>query len=169
MLWAYLSIPFLKNLYATQWIVMIALVVGITPLAARAAGGSIVQVGIELEEAARVAGASAARAVVGIVVRLILPSFVAAWFITSMLAAGNFDITVLLAAPSSQTVPLVAYGYYLNGSLARTAATLCLFIAMMIAVPVLALLVRAVVRSLPRGSTRFEPSQAAARQIPLEV
>ncbi len=54
-----------SQLYGTQWIVLLALVVGTTPIASRAVGGSIVQIGRELEEAARTAGASALRSTAG--------------------------------------------------------------------------------------------------------
>ncbi len=129
MIWAYLSVPVLKSLYATEWIVLIALVVGSTPIASRAVTGSIAQIGQELDEAARIAGASALRATVGILVRLIVPSFLAAWFLTAIVSAGNLDIPILLASSNNQTVPLVAYNLFDNGSLAQAAAVFCLFIA----------------------------------------
>lgn len=129
MIWAYLSVPVLKSLYATEWIVLIALVVGSTPIASRAVTGSIAQIGQELEEAARTAGASAARAMLGILVRLILPSFLVAWFLTAIVSAGNLDIPILLASANNQTVPLVAYNLFDNGSLSQAAAVFCLFIA----------------------------------------
>jgi iron(III) transport system permease protein len=61
-------------------------------------------------------------------VRLILPSFFAAWFLTAIVSAGNLDIPILLASSNNQTVPLVAYNLFDNGSLAQAAAVFCLFI-----------------------------------------
>lgn len=142
-IWAYLSVPGLKQLYATEWIVLVALIVGSTPIASRAVSGSIAQIGHELDEAARVAGASAARAIVGILVRLILPSFLAAWFLTAIVSAGNLDIPILLASSNNQTVPLVAYNLYSNGSLSQAAAVFCLFIAAVAAGMALGLALRA--------------------------
>lgn len=128
-IWAYLSVPVLKDLYATEWIVLIALVVGATPIASRAMAGSIAQLGRDLEEAARVHGASAPRALVGIVLRLILPSFLAGWLLTAVVAAGNLDIPILLASPGNETVPLVAQNLFGDGSLAQAAAVFCLFVS----------------------------------------
>ena len=129
MIWAFLSVPGLKSLYATEWIVLIALVVGSTPIAGRAVSGSIAQIGRELDEAARTSGASALRATVGILVRLILPSFLVGWVLTAIVSAGNLDIPILLASSNNETVPLVAYNLFDNGSLSQAAAVFVLFIA----------------------------------------
>jgi iron(III) transport system permease protein len=162
MIWAYLSVPVLKSLYATEWIVLIALVVGSTPIASRAVTGAIAQIGQELDEAARTAGASAARATVGILVRLILPSFMAAWFLTAIVSAGNLDIPILLASSTNQTVPLVAYNLFNNGSLAQAAAVFCVFIGAVAVGLALGLGVRAL---LLRRTRRGVPSVRAVQEL----
>jgi iron(III) transport system permease protein len=141
-IWAYLSVPGLKSLYGTQWIVLLALIVGTTPIASRAVGGSIAQIARELEEAARTSGASALRATVGILVRLIAPSFAVSWLLSGIVASGNLDIPILLASANNQTVPLLAYNLYNNGSLSQAAATFCVFIGIIAAVLVIAALAR---------------------------
>jgi iron(III) transport system permease protein len=133
-IWAYLSVPGLKSLYGTQWIVLLALIVGTTPIASRAVGGSIAQIGRELEEAARTSGAGALRATAGILVRLIAPSFAVSWLLSGIVASGNLDIPILLASANNQTVPLLAYNLYNNGSLSQAAATFCVFIGIIAAV-----------------------------------
>jgi iron(III) transport system permease protein len=133
-IWAYLSVPGLRTLYGTQWIVLLALIAGTTPIASRAVSGPIGQIARELEEASRISGAGALRATSGILVRLIAPSFAVSWFLTGIVASGNLDIPILLAAPSNQTVPLLAYDLYNNGSLAQAAATFCILIAFIAAV-----------------------------------
>ena len=161
MIWAYLSVPGLRNLYATEWIVLVALIVGTTPIASRAVTGSIAQIGSELDEAARTAGASALRATLGIVIRLILPSFLAAWFLTAIVSAGNLDIPILLASANNQTVPLVAYDLFNNGSLAQAAAVFCLFIAMVAAGLALGLVIRAALARFATRGARVSTSAAA--------
>jgi iron(III) transport system permease protein len=143
-IWAYLSVPGLRSLYGTQWIVLLALIVGTTPIAARAVGGPIGQIARELEEAARTSGAGALRATAGILVRLIAPSFVVSWFLTGIVASGNLDIPILLASSNNQTVPLLAYNLYNDGSLAQAAATFCIFIGFIAAVLVIGGAVRLV-------------------------
>lgn len=144
-IWAYLSVPGLKSLYATQWIVLLALIVGTAPIASRALSGPIGQIGRDLEEAARTSGASALRATVGILLRLVLPAFAVSWFISGIVASGNLDIPILLASPSNQTVPLVAYNLYDNGSLAGAAAVFCLLLAGIASALLLGTLVRGLV------------------------
>ncbi|WP_345419237.1 iron ABC transporter permease [Pseudonocardia xishanensis] len=153
-LWAYLSTPVLGGLYGTVWIVVLALVALVTPIAARATSGAVVQIGPELEDAARTAGASQARTVVDVVLRLILPAFLGAWFVTGVLAAGNLDIPVLLASPSTPTVPTIVYSLYSQtGQTAQAAAVLCVFLASLAAVFVLLLALRASVSALLRRAT----------------
>ena len=133
-LWAYLSVPGVSSLYGTQWIVLVALIVGTTPIASRAVGGPIGQIARELEEAARTSGAGALRATAGILVRLIAPSFLVSWFLTGIVASGNLDIPLLLASSNNQTVPLLAYNQYNQGYLSQSAATFCLLIGFIAAV-----------------------------------
>jgi iron(III) transport system permease protein len=144
--WAYLSVPGLKSLYATTWILVIALAAGVTPIATRAMTGAVGQIGHELEEAARIAGATNLRATVGIVVRLVLPSFFAAWFLTFVLAAGNLDIPILLSSTSNSTVPTIAFESFAEGRTSQAAATFCVLLLAILAIAALA----AIVSSLER-------------------
>jgi iron(III) transport system permease protein len=162
--WAYLSVPGLKELYATRWIVMIALIAGVTPIATRAVSGAVAQIGGELEEAARVAGASRLRALVGIVVRLILPSFLAAWFLTFVLAAGNLDIPILLSSAQNPTVPTAAFDTFSGGNTAQAAATFCVLLLAIIAIVAIAGLLALVERRI-RLRKRTPPRGAAASGV----
>jgi iron(III) transport system permease protein len=129
MVWAYLSVPGLRGLYATIWIVVIALIVLVTPVAARLGEGAIAQLGPELAESARMAGAGSARTFAGIVLRLVLPTFLLCWFVTGVLAAGNLDVPILMSSPTNRTVPLMVFELYNNSSLAQAAALFCILLA----------------------------------------
>jgi iron(III) transport system permease protein len=166
LIWAYLSVPGLRSLYATQWIVLLALIVGTTPIASRAVTGPIGQISRDLEEAARIAGASGFRATAGILLRLILPSFVVAWFITGIVSSGNLDIPILLASPNNQTVPLLAYNQFNDGSLSQAAATFCLLIGIVAAVLVLAAVMRFVLRRRAAGRTPVLPALRLPAGLP---
>src|SRR5699024_4218400 len=61
MAWAYLSLPGLRLLYGTIGLVLLGLAVAAVPIAARIAQPAIQQVGEELEESARMAGATPVR------------------------------------------------------------------------------------------------------------
>ena len=147
--WAYLSLPGLKNLYGTIWIVLIALIIVVTPIAQRATSGPVGQLGVELEESARISGASAPMMMRTIVIPLIGPTFLASWFITGVMAAGSLDIPILLSSTRSETVSLLVYNYYTqlgNGSLA--AALLLLLIAILAIAGAVMLLIAKALRKM---------------------
>lgn len=130
--WAYLSVPGLRNLYGSIWIVLIALVIVVTPIAQRATSGPVGQLAVELEESARVSGASPVRMMTTIVVPLIGPTFLASWFITGVMAAGSLDIPILLSSTKTETVSLLVYNYYTQlGNGSRAAALLLLLLALL--------------------------------------
>ncbi|ASN38099.1 hypothetical protein CGQ24_03095 [Arthrobacter sp. 7749] len=139
--WAYLSVPGLKSLYGSVWIVLIALIIVVTPIAQRATSGPVGQLGVELEESARVCGASAPRMLVTIVVPLIGPTFLASWFITGVMAAGSLDIPILLSSAKTETVSLLVYNYYTQLGSGSAAAALLLVLLLMLAVGGLILMI----------------------------
>jgi iron(III) transport system permease protein len=155
MLWAYLSVPLLRTLFATIWLVMLGLVVVATPVAVRLANAAIAQVHQQLEESARVHGASRLRAVVGVVLRLILPSLLAGWLICGVVMAGELAVPVLLSGPGSQTVPVVLLQLTESGRSSEAAAVFTIMLAAMAAVLLVAFGLRA-------AGTRMLRSRAAA-------
>jgi len=120
--WAYVSVPGLRELYSTVWIVMLALVVAAVPVATRAAQPAIAQLGRELEEASRIGGAGPMRMFTGIVLPLILPSFLAGWFLVAIVISGNLAVPILLTSPDNVTVPIVVFNLYTDGETAQAAA-----------------------------------------------
>jgi iron(III) transport system permease protein len=133
-LWAYLAVPGLRELYSTIWILVIALAVHAVPITSRATEGSIAQIGTELEEAARICGTSATRTLVVITGRLILPSFLVGWFVAAVLSAGNLDVPILLASPDNQTLPVKAYSLYQSGDAGQAGASFCVLMASFVVV-----------------------------------
>jgi iron(III) transport system permease protein len=168
MLWAYLSVPGLRTLFASIWLVMLGLIVVATPVAVRLANAAIAQVHRQLEEAARVHGAGRLRAVIGVVLRLILPSLLAGWLICGVVMAGELAVPVLLSGPGSQTVPVVLLEMTESGRSSEAAAVFTLMLAAMAAALVLALAVRAVgtsvLRARPAPAT---PAATSAEPSPL--
>jgi iron(III) transport system permease protein len=132
MLWAYLSVPGLKRLYGSIWLIMLALIVVATPITVRLANAAIAQVHTQLEEAARVHGASRPRAVFSIVLRHILPSLLAAWLVSGVTMAGTLSVPVMLSGPDNMTVPVVVLNLMDNGNSSQAAAVFTLMIAVMV-------------------------------------
>jgi iron(III) transport system permease protein len=122
MAWTYVSIPGLRNLYGSVFVVMTGLVVAAIPIATRSVQPAVGQITRELEEASRVSGAPPIRMFVGIVLPLIMPSFLAGWFVVAIVISGNLAIPILLSSSQNPTVPLLVYELYTQGQTSRAAA-----------------------------------------------
>ena len=122
--WAYVSVPGLRALYGTIYILIIALLVVVVPFTLQAARASLAQVGRDLEEAALVSGASTGRMVMTVLVPLIAPAFAYGWFMAAVIVIGTLDIPLLLAPPTLPTLAAVIYTLNASGSIGTAAALL---------------------------------------------
>jgi iron(III) transport system permease protein len=120
--WTFVSIPGLRNLYGSIVVVMTGLVISVIPIATRSVQPAIGQITRELEEASRVSGAPPLRMFFGIVLPLIMPSFLAGWFVVAIVISGNLAIPILLSSSQNPTVPLLVYQLYTQGQTSRAAA-----------------------------------------------
>jgi len=144
--------------------VIVALVIHSVPIAMRATEGAIVQIGPELEESARVSGASSLRTLVGIVGRLLLPSFLAAWVVAGLLAAGNLDIPLLMSASKRNTVPVRVYQLYTSANLSGAAALLVTYLSIFAIAVLAAFIVRFVVGVGKRRWSRHQQNRVYAER-----
>jgi iron(III) transport system permease protein len=96
MLWAYLTIPGLSMLYATLWVLLIAYLIKGLPLGVRALSGTIVQVHQELEDCARVFGATWLQTFYYILLRLIRPGMLAGGILFAYIAVRDLATPILL-------------------------------------------------------------------------
>jgi iron(III) transport system permease protein len=129
-LWLLLIIPGLHVLYGTSWPIVFGFALVSLPLICQTAEGVLVQVGSELEEAAQVYGASRYRILYTIILPLILPSVVIAWFLSFLFISGNLYIPILLAGSNSRPLSVLIFDdFTLGGNTSEAAAIVCLFIA----------------------------------------
>lgn len=140
---AYLPVPGLRNLIGTPIMLLLGFIVVVTPIATRAVEGGVLQISAELEESARISGASKMTTFFTVVLPLVLPSFLAGWFIAGIGVAGNLSLPVLLSSPTMQTVAVQAYDLYRQGYASEAAA---LFLLLMLTVGVLGAIAWAVVK-----------------------
>jgi len=159
LLWAYLSTPGVRMLFSTPWLFLLALVVGTLPLAVRALEGPVAQVRAELEEAARVSGATPLRAIIDVTARLSAASLLAAWLLVGMLMSGRLDIPLLLQSTGSQVVATYTYGLYSNGQISRAAAMYTLYMLTVVGVLVVGLLIARVTRVVRVRATIAVPAE----------
>ncbi|UNK47114.1 ABC transporter permease subunit [Arthrobacter sulfonylureivorans] len=144
LLWMYLYTPGLRELFGTPWMMMLALIVATLPIAARAIEGSVVQIRTELEEAARISGASKTKSVLTITARLCLPSILSGWLLVGLMMSGRLDIPMMLQSTGNQTITTLTYAMYGRGEVAESAAAYCLYLAcLLLVVCIVALTFRA--------------------------
>jgi iron(III) transport system permease protein len=137
LMWAYVSIPGLRRLYATFWLTLIGLVVVVMPIASRAVRGALAQIARELEEAAAVSGASSARVLVDIVLRLSSRSFAAGWLVTAVIAAGALDVPLMLLPSTRPNVAVLVYTHIISGVPTQASALLVLLLAAIVGMALL--------------------------------
>jgi iron(III) transport system permease protein len=152
LLTAYMPVPGLQRLIGTSIMLILGFIVVATPIATRAVEGGVVQIAAELEESGRMSGASKAVTFFTIVLPLVLPSFLAGWFIAAIGIAGNLALPVLLSSPSVRTAAVTAYDLYNQGNTAEAAA---LFLVLMVGIGLAGaaawLLMNGLARLLKRG------------------
>lgn len=144
--WAYVSVPGLRELYGTIWLMVVAMVVVVMPLAMQQAHAASAQIAPELLEAARIAGASAGRTLFDIVGRLIAPSFFAGWYIAGVVIVGNLDVPLLLGAPGLSTIAAEVYNLNSLGRFSEASALLVILMLTMGAIGTLGVLLAWAVR-----------------------
>ncbi len=124
MTWAYLSfmrLPF--PFYGTLWILIVAVGITLLPTGGRLMNGTMVQVSTELEESARVHGASFLYSMRRIVLPLLTPAMLSGWLVMFAFAMKNFVTVSLLYTPSSIVLSALQYEMW-NGGEAEGAAAL---------------------------------------------
>src|SRR5690606_23452457 len=117
----------------------------VVPIAMRGLQPAILQNNRELEEAARVSCARPWRVVMQVVLPLILPSFLAGWFVVAIVISGNLAIPVLLSSVHSPTVPLLVYELHTQGDTSRAAALFVVVLGTLL----IGLVLVALLRKLP--------------------
>lgn len=147
--WAYVSLPGLRLIYGTIWIMALALIVVVMPFTLQATQAAIAQISRDLEEASLVAGASRFTMVRTIVVPLIAPSFIYGWFVAAVVVVGTLDIPLLLASPGLVTLAAKIYELNFSGAIGDAAALLVSLLAFVAAVAGLGALARRLMLGAP--------------------
>ncbi len=147
MLWAYLSVPGLKALYGTPWLLLIGVVVTVVPVGVRVMAGSLVQLSRDLEESARIHGASWRQTFVTVVLPLVAPSFLYGWLVVAIIISGELSVPLLLYTPGSEVLSIAIFQLQ---SRAQPEVAAAVFTLLLAAVAVGIVLVRLIRRALDR-------------------
>ena len=100
----FLGTPFLRPLYGSMALLIIATVISCMTLGVQVIKGALTQLAVELEEAAQVAGGSAWRSFRDIIVPIITPSVLLVGTLSFIAAARNVSTVALIS--TSRTRPL---------------------------------------------------------------
>jgi iron(III) transport system permease protein len=158
MLWAYLSVPGLKALYGTPWLLLIGVVVTVIPVGVRVMAGSLVQLSHDLEDSARIHGASWRQTFMTVVLPLVAPSFLYGWLVVAIIISGELSVPLLLYTPGSEVLSIAIFQLQ---SRAQPEVAAAVFTMVLAAAAVVIVLVRLVSLALDRLSRQ--------RQRPLRL
>jgi iron(III) transport system permease protein len=139
LLWTVFQVPFLRPLYGTVQLLVLALTVKSMPLGVQLTKSVLLQLGDELEEASRIAGGSWWLTYRRIVLPLLAPTLITVGLIGFMSAARDVSTIVLLGSSQSRTLALLALDYAYGGQFERATVVSILTVAVIV---VAALLVR---------------------------
>ncbi len=149
-LWSVLMTPGTKSIYGTVWILVIGLAVATVPLATRTLEGALAQIGIDMEEAARISGDNFLRAFGTVTVRLLVPSLISAWFLVAITMSGILDVPILLGSANTEMIATVSFGFYSSGETVLASALYVIFTCAMAALAAAAFLLWLIARTIIR-------------------
>jgi iron(III) transport system permease protein len=125
-------------IYGTLAILLIAHVAHYLPFGVRAATSAVRQLHPELEDAARVGGASWTQAMSRITVPLTFPSLVAAWMLLFILSTQEVSASILLYSSRSMVLSVAMFDLWETGSINALAALGVLQVAVTLVILVVA-------------------------------
>ena len=131
MLWIFLATPLRSILYGTVWGIVVAMVITDSPVSSQAFKAAFLQLGPDLEEAARVAGSSWTSTYRRILLPLLAPVASVVGLLNFGTALTSISTPVLLYTAQSRPLSILLLEYNFAGELERAAA-LGLFITAII-------------------------------------
>jgi iron(III) transport system permease protein len=110
------------NLYNTVWIILIAYIARYMAFSLRANSAALEQVHDSLVEAARASGATMGQALRDVVLPLVRPGMLSAFFLIFLPALRELTVSVLLYGPTTRTIGVAIYALNEDGETAYSAA-----------------------------------------------
>lgn len=122
----FLSTPGMAFLYATIWALIIVVIFQGNTTGVNISKAAIVQVGFEMEEAARISGAGWVKTYFSIWLRLLMPTMILLATLNFNIAAGTTASIILLADRETITMSILTLEYATSGWYERGSAVLIL-------------------------------------------
>jgi iron(III) transport system permease protein len=114
LLWSYIFLPI--PIYGTIWMLLIAYISHYIPFGVRAASAGLAQISPELEESARIHGATWLGTLRRIVVPLLKPALTVGWILMFIEIIRSLSLSILLYSNDSLVMPVVIYELYETGA-----------------------------------------------------
>jgi iron(III) transport system permease protein len=111
LLWLFLGTPGLKFLFGTIWALTIVVILQGNTTGTNIMKAVFVQIGADMEEAARIAGSGWIRTYIRIWIPLLMPTLILLATINFVMAAGATSSIILLAARGTTTLSLLALDF----------------------------------------------------------
>ena len=109
------TLTLLPSLYGTFALLVLVTVVKNLPFSSRAGTSNMLQISVELEEAAHIQGVGFFKRFARIVFPLSKNGFMSGFMLIFMAIMKELDLLVILISPSTQTMPYMAYSYMSGG------------------------------------------------------
>ena len=123
----------IPSLYGTFALIVLVSVVKHFPFASRAGTANMLQIGVELEEAADLAGASFWRRMRSIIIPLAKQGFISGFMLVFISIAKELDLIVILMTPNNHTLSYLAFSYSKDGmSQMADAISICVLIFILV-------------------------------------
>jgi iron(III) transport system permease protein len=119
-LWAYIKPPF--NLYGTIWILLVAYIARRIPLCYMSCSDAMTQINTELEESARIIGASWLKSIWNITIPLLKLSLVSGWMLVFITSFRELSASILLYSPNSEVIAVTIITLFEEGEFEALAA-----------------------------------------------
>jgi iron(III) transport system permease protein len=133
LLWLFLGTPVLRPLYGTTTLLIIAGLISGMPLGVQIIKSALMQLGGELEEASRIAGASWWTTYRRIVLRLMLPTLMAVGMITFVGAARNIANVALLSTTANRPLAILQLDYIAQKKFEEAVVIACIIMLISLA------------------------------------
>ena len=124
-------------IYGTIWVLLLVFIVARVSYGTRMTNSGMIQIHSELEESARMSGATTFATFREVVVPLLTPTLIYAWLWIALLVFRELTLAVILTTPRNMTLPVVIWSTWLGGGLGQSSALVVVMLALMIPLVVL--------------------------------
>jgi iron(III) transport system permease protein len=113
LMYVYLLLPI--AIYGTVWILLVAYTTKYLPYGIRTTTATMIQINIELEEAAALSGASWSQTFGKIILPMLIPGFMAGWLYIAMMSLRELSTSILLYGHGSEVLSIVIFQLWNDG------------------------------------------------------